>query len=40
VTSYTKLRNTAFHEEWDKIEMPDVKGLIGFTEEFILKNLS
>ncbi len=40
VTSYTKLRNKAFHAEWDKIEMADVKSLIGFTEGFILKNLS
>lgn len=40
VTSYTKTRNKAFHAEFDKIEMPEVKSLIVFTEEFILKNLS
>lgn len=40
LTSYTKTRNKAFHAEFDKIEMPEVKSLITFTEEFILKNLS
>lgn len=40
ITSHTKTRNKALHAEWDKIEMPEVKSLIAFTEEFILKNLS
>lgn len=39
VTSYVTTRNKAFHAEFEKIEMPEVKGLIAFTEEFILKNL-
>lgn len=40
VTSYVATRNKAFHAEFEKIEMPEVKSLIAFTEEFILKNLS
>lgn len=40
VSSYVKTRNKAFHAEFDKIEMPEVKSLIAFTEEFIIKNLS
>lgn len=40
VTSYTKTRNKAFHAEFNKIETPEVKSLIAFTEEFIIKNLS
>ena len=40
LASYTQIRNKAFHAQWDKIEMSDVKSLISFTEEFILKNLS
>jgi hypothetical protein len=40
ITSYTKTRNKAFHAEFEAIEMPEVKSLITFTEEFILKNLS
>jgi len=39
-TSYVKTRNKAFHAEFDKIEMPEVKSMIAFTEEFIIKNLS
>lgn len=38
--SYVQTRNKAFHAEFSKIEMPEVKSLIAFTEEFILKNLS
>ncbi len=40
LTSYAKTRNKAFHADFGKIEMPEVKSLIAFTEEFILKNLS
>ena len=38
VQSYVKLRNKAFHAEWDKIEKESVNSAIGFTEQFILKN--
>ena len=39
-TSYVKLRNKVFHAEFDKFEKEDVKSLIAFTEEFILKHLN
>lgn len=37
VTSYVKLRNKAFHAEWDKIDKPEVQSLISFAEEFLIK---
>jgi hypothetical protein len=40
VQSYVKLRNKAFHAEWDKIEKESVSAAIGFTEQFILSNFS
>ncbi|OGS27835.1 MAG: hypothetical protein A2297_06750 [Elusimicrobia bacterium RIFOXYB2_FULL_48_7] len=40
LSAYVKTRNKAFHAEWDNLETPEVKSLISFTEEFILKNLS
>ncbi len=40
VQSYVKLRNKAFHAEWDKIEKESVGAAIGFTEQFILSNFS
>ncbi len=35
---YTKLRNKAFHADWDKFDKAEVGSLISFTEEFIRKN--
>ena len=40
VQSYVKLRNKAFHAEWDKFDKESVSSLIGFTEQFLLKNFS
>ena len=40
VQSYVKLRNKAFHAEWEKIEKESVNSAIGFTEQFILSNFS
>jgi hypothetical protein len=40
VQSHAKLRNKAFHANWDKIEKPSVNSAIGFTESFILDNFS
>jgi hypothetical protein len=40
VRSYVKLRNKAFHAEWDKIEKESVNSAIGFTEQFILEHFS
>lgn len=36
--SHVSLRNKAFHAQWDKIDVPEIKSLIAFLEEFILKN--
>ncbi|EMJ98769.1 MULTISPECIES: hypothetical protein [unclassified Leptospira] len=38
--SYTTLRNKAFHADWEKIDTPDVKSLIAFVEDFLLKHFS
>ncbi|MFA4966649.1 MAG: DUF4145 domain-containing protein [Candidatus Margulisiibacteriota bacterium] len=40
LSSYVQTRNKAFHADWSKIDMQNVKSLISFTEEFILQNLS
>ncbi len=40
VQGYVKLRNKAFHAEWDKIEKESVNGAIGFTEQFLLRNFT
>ena len=40
VSSYTKLRNSSMHADWDKIEKADVSSLIGFLEPFLLENFS
>ena len=33
-------RNLAMHAKWEKLEKPDVSGLIGFVEQFLLTNFS
>lgn len=33
---FVKIRNKAFHAQWDSIEPADVQGVIGFTQEFLL----
>ena len=40
VQSYVKLRNKAFHAEWDKIDKESVSSVIGFTEQFLLTKFS
>ena len=40
VQSYVKLRNKAFHAEWDKFDKESVSSVIGFTEQFLLRNFS
>ncbi len=37
---YIKLRNKAFHAEWDKIDRPSVSSVIAFTEQFVLENFA
>ena len=39
VRSHLTLRNKAMHAEWSQIDTPEVKSLIAFTEEFVLRNL-
>jgi hypothetical protein len=34
------IRNYALHANWDKISEPDVGSVIGFVEQFLLKNFS
>ncbi|TGK82978.1 hypothetical protein EHQ24_08115 [Leptospira noumeaensis] len=40
IQSFVKIRNKAFHAEWNKIDTPEVKSLIAFLDEFIIKNFS
>lgn len=40
VSSYVKLRNSAMHADWTKIQGTDVSSLIGFLEPFLVKNFS
>ena len=35
-----KIRNAALHAEWEKISEPEVNSVIGFVEQFLLKNFS
>ena len=36
----TTIRNYALHANWDKISEPDVGGVIGFVEQFLLTKFS
>lgn len=38
VSSYVKLRNSAMHADWSKIQEADVSSLIGFLEPFLLEH--
>lgn len=40
ISSYIKLRNSAMHADWAKIQGTDVGSLIGFLEPFLVKNFS
>jgi hypothetical protein len=40
ISSYIKLRNSAMHADWGKIQGTDVGILIGFLEQFLIKNFS
>lgn len=35
-----RVRNSAMHAEWEKISEPDVNGIIGFVEQFLLTHFS
>lgn len=38
VQSYVKLRNKAFHAQFDKIELPEIVSMVSFLEIFLLEN--
>ena len=38
LSSFTTIRNKAFHAQWDKLDLADVKSVIGFVEQFLLTN--
>lgn len=40
VGSYVKLRNSAMHADWEKIQEADVGSLIGFLEPFLIQNFT
>ena len=40
VSSFVKLRNSAMHADWSKIQETDVNSMIGFLEPFLIKNFS
>ena len=40
LTAMLQMRNHAMHAKWEKIEKPDVNGLIGFVEQFLLTHFS
>jgi hypothetical protein len=40
VASYVKLRNSAMHADWTKIQEADISSLIGFLEPFLIQNFS
>ena len=37
---YVRIRNKAFHAEWDAIDVPSVNGIIAFTQIFIIEHFS
>jgi len=40
IQAYSKLRNKAFHAQWDKIEKESVNSAIVFTEQFLISNFA
>ena len=37
---YVRIRNKAFHAEWDAVDVPSVNGIIAFTEMFLIEHFS
>ena len=37
LSEFVKIRNSAFHAEWDEIDVRDVEDIARFTEEFLAK---
>ena len=40
VRAFAPMRNKVMHADFDKVDSADIKAMLAFTEEFILKNLS
>ena len=40
LSGFVKLRNKTFHAQWEAIDVADVKSIIAFTEEFLVKQFS
>lgn len=40
LSAMLQTRNLAMHAKWDKLEKPDVSGVLGFTEQFLLTHFS
>ncbi len=38
LSGFVRVRNKAFHAQWEDIDAADVQGVIGFTQEFLLQN--
>ena len=38
--SYLNFRNKALHAAWDKVDRPEIKSVLSFTEELLLKHFS
>lgn len=37
---FSKVRNDAFHARWDEIDIPCIKGILAFTETFLIKHFT
>lgn len=40
LSGFVRIRNKAFHAQWEAIDTADVQSVVGFTQEFLLKNFS
>ena len=36
LSAMLQIRNFAMHARWEKLSKPDVNGLVGFVEQFLL----
>jgi uncharacterized protein YutE (UPF0331/DUF86 family) len=37
---FVQLRNKAFHAQWEAFDVADIKSILAFTEEFLIKQFS
>ena len=40
LNGFVQLRNKAFHARWEVLDVPDIKSILAFTEEFLVKHFS